>query len=78
MAASQWPGWDEDQLAMLKDSYREVLGVAMPPDMDPAKATEYLRKQFEVLMGDPGAEEEEEVRPLCMGGEVRRCGVCGR
>ena len=24
--ATEWPGWDEDQLNMLKDSYREVTG----------------------------------------------------
>jgi len=47
---SQWPGWDEDQLAMLKDSYREVTGHEMPPDMDPAKATEELRRQFSMFM----------------------------
>ena len=57
--ASQWPGWDVEQLAMLKDSYREVTGHEMPANMDPAKATEELRKQFAMLIGPEESEEHE-------------------
>ena len=52
------PEWDEDRVAMLKDSYRELTGHPMPAWMTPEQALMELKKYSLVFVEDEDEEAE--------------------